>query len=176
MRLIEITRPSFYEEAIEVLERAGYKKLGSGVYGTAFQRKSRPNEIIKLFSQNDEAYMAYVEFILENQDNPHFPKIIGKPMEITSDYYAVKMEKLEPVSRDTFDRKFYNGLEQYLNGYDVTDSFTEAYIDAHPKFKEALDKLSNFKNQTHYEWDFHAGNIMWRNKTLVILDPLFWDM
>lgn len=174
MRIDELTRPDFYKDAVDKLHNAGYKFLGDGVYASAFQRKSRPNEIIKLFKSSDEAYMHYLEFVLENQSNPHFPKIFGKPMEITPDYYVVKMEKLDPVGK-SFDRKFFNGIEHYLDGFVISDSYIEAYLDSHPSFKEALDKLAEFKKETYYDWDFHSGNVMWRNNTLVIIDPVYND-
>lgn len=174
MRINEISRPYTYHEAVDKLYNAGYKSLGSGAYGHAFQRKSRPNEILKIFSAYDDAYIDYLEFIRNHQNNKHFPKIIGKPMKITPDYHAVKLEKLEPVIRPDFEPSFYHSIEQYLNGYDITDRFTEAYIDANPTFKDALDLLIHFQNMHNYEWDIHAGNIMWKNNTLVFIDPVVY--
>jgi hypothetical protein len=94
--ITEISRPDFRNEAVELLISKGYKQLGSGTFANVFERKSRPNEVIKLFASNDGAYESYLDFIMKHQDNPHFPKVIGKPMSITTDYDAVKLEKLEP--------------------------------------------------------------------------------
>lgn len=174
-QLDEITRPEFREDAVEFLTSRGYEQLGSGTFANVFQRKSRPNEVIKLFSTSDDAYEAYIKFIMKNQGNPHFPRIIGKPMEITPDYYAVKLEKLEPVSERDGLGKLISELYTFMIEYSTPESL-ETYFDAFPKFREASEKLREFmeNNSEHgWDWDLHEGNLMWRGKTLVLTDPIY---
>jgi hypothetical protein len=173
--ITEISRPGYRDEAAEILRSKGYEELGSGTFANVFQRKSRPNEVIKLFGTNDDAYESYINFIMKHQDNPHFPKVIGKPILITHDYYAVKLEKLEPyeIKRDSVE--FINNIDNYLHNFSSksrNESF-ENYLDAFPKFKEALDLLKTHKDEVLFGWDIHSGNIMWRGNTIVLTDPLY---
>ena len=176
--ITEISRPNFREDAVDLLTSKGYEQLGSGTFANVFQRKSRPNEVIKLFGTNDDAYESYINFIMKHQDNPHFPKVIGKPMMITPDYYAVKLEKLEPYDRKRDGLDLIRNIDQYLDGpFSSTsrkESFEE-YLDAFPKFKEALDLLKTHKYKSSHGWDIHAGNVMWRGNTIVLTDPLYYS-
>lgn len=169
----EISRPYTRQDAVEFLSDRGYTMLGSGGFANVFKRKSRPNEVIKLFSSSDDAYEAYLDFIIKNQDNPHFPKVIGKPMLITPGYYAVKLEFLKPYDfiKDGLD--YINNISDYLENDNESD-YIKIYFDAYPKFKDALDKLKKFiSNNPEFAYDIHTGNVMWRNNTLVLTDPVY---
>lgn len=167
----EISRPSYRNEAVELLISKGYEQLGSGTFANVFLRKSRPNEVIKLFGTNDGAYETYIDFIMKHQDNPHFPKVIGKPMLITPDYYAVKLERLEPYKIRRDGHEMVDGVLFYLNNH-KNESF-DTYLEAFPKFKEALDLVKKHNDEVSYGYDIHSGNLMWRGKTLVLTDPLY---
>jgi hypothetical protein len=168
----EITRPEFRNDAVELLQSKGYEQLGSGKFANVFLRKSRPNEVIKLFGTNDEAYESYIDFIMKHQDNPHFPKVIGKPMLITPDYYAVKLERLEHYDVKKEGILLQRQISAYVEDDRHISDFKD-YLDAFPKFKEALDLLKEFNDEASYEYDIHSGNIMWRGRTLVLTDPLY---
>jgi hypothetical protein len=178
--LNELSKPSYRNEAVEILQSNGYNHLGSGKFADVFQRKSRPNEVIKLFDSGDEAYIDYLEFIMRNQDNPHFPKVFGKPMKITPDYYVVKLEKLESYDIFRDGRQLVNDISKFLRrnpgeDYQSEEEMNEIeafknYLESFPKFKEALEKLMKFENI--YDFDIHAGNLMWRKNTLVLSDPI----
>lgn len=167
--ITEISRPEFRNEAVELLTSKGYEELGSGKFANVFLRKSRPNEVIKLFGTNDAAYESYLDFIMKHQDNPHFPKVIGKPMLITTDYYAVKLERLEPYDVKKEGILLQRQISAYLEDDRHISNFKD-YLDAFPKFKEALDLLKEFNEHIY---DIHSGNIMWRGKTLVLTDPIY---
>jgi hypothetical protein len=67
-------------------------------------------------------------------------------------------------------------LQRQISAYVEDDrhiSDFKDYLDAFPKFKEALDLLKEFNDEASYEYDIHSGNIMWRGKTLVLTDPLY---
>lgn len=51
--------------------------LGSGVQGSAYGFKSRPNSVVKAARLQglDDPYLRYVTTVLQHQDNPFFPRI-----------------------------------------------------------------------------------------------------
>jgi hypothetical protein len=65
------------------LSRNGFDKevLGSGVFGIVFSRPGK-NYVYKVFKADDWGYRKYLKYMLDNQDNPHVPKIIGKPLRL----------------------------------------------------------------------------------------------
>lgn len=114
------------------LKNTGYqvRELGHGSFAIVFQRPGR-NEVYKLFTTSDHGYMKFFQFALKNQDNPHLPRVYGKPITLTMDnerakktrsgnrYYLIRTEKLEkakdptPNSHDMRDFiEKYNNLKE----------------------------------------------------------------
>ena len=90
------------DEYNEMLLQNGWKRIGAGSYGVVYEKQGL-NYVIKVYI-NDPSYSAYLDFILENQNDPHLPKIrkVFVPYGSVSDgveYGAVAIEKLKPVQR-----------------------------------------------------------------------------
>src|SRR6478752_6436146 len=94
MRLFELSLPKDTLAATNALKKAGYEHLDIGSFADVFHKTGKPY-ILKLFISRDEAYLEYLKLVTTHS-NPHFPKIIGKPIRVTDAYYAIRIEKLEP--------------------------------------------------------------------------------
>ena len=73
MKLAEIKKDESYEKYLTRAERLGIKRLGSGSHATVFQHPYRQNIAVKIFT-DDPAFITYMEFCLQNRNNPYLPK------------------------------------------------------------------------------------------------------
>lgn len=90
-------------------------RLGSGVYGSVYKHPKNENTVIKVYS--DRGYHEYVNWAKQNQDNPHVPKIYAHKQLNDSGLGVVKMEKLQPLSRENpADNKYIIHGNSYLRG------------------------------------------------------------
>lgn len=113
MKINEITRPESIRDARFILSRYGYGQLGHGVYGSVFGKENEPF-ILKLFSIQDSSYVAYLNLITR-VNNPHFPQVKGKPIKVNNEYYAVQLERLEPI--EGFNVELQKSLREYVIKY-----------------------------------------------------------
>jgi len=180
--LDEITRPT-HRAAAKILADAGYKLLGSGLYANVYA-KPDDNYVLKLFSNDDEAYINFMYLTIGNP-NPHFPKFKGKMMRVTDDYYAIRMERLTPLKINTDDsRKLARNLSTYTKliqqkaGRRQPDNekiiaineYMDELDEEQPGIKYACNIIgNNLKTETV---DIHDENIMMRGNVLVITDPV----
>jgi hypothetical protein len=185
MRLNELNIPKTINGAIWHLEKFGWKVIGSGGYASVLGHKDR-NYVLKLFVADDNAYISFVKLALKNQDNPHFPKFHHGLINVAPGYKAIRMEKLKPYNGDVLRDK----MDELI--YKICD-----YFDLHPKklHKDAIDKLikkfsadqpkvitpelmkaiiliSRIIVKKSFDNDLNTGNIMWRDRTIVITDPM----
>lgn len=178
--LAELSRPDTLRAAVDKLTSLGFKSVGSGYYGQVFE-KNNIDYVLKIFSNRDKAYRDFINLI-SSSNNPHFPKIRGSLVKINDSYSAIRMEKLKP----NHDSKLADLMDVYLNdgknedGEDLDslpsdyDSYMEDLFKKQPKLQEALDDIKNhlIAGKGHGS-DLHGDNIMWRNSTVVIIDPIF---
>jgi len=166
-----------YEKFATELKAAGFKKLGAGIKAIVYEHPQLPY-VIKVFN-NDPKYFKYFNWARENQDNPHVPQIRGKYIKINERLYAVRMEKLIPVTRDyEFIRKY---IDPKIPVVDPQSIFLATMI-LSPKNSEFLEnnypKMVEVKSFIHSVVkvgadDLHNGNVMKRSDgTLVVTDPL----
>lgn len=163
-RLVEVSRPETIRDAGDKLAQAGYRSIGFGSYSEIFSKPGDP-WVLKLFDADDSAFLAFIDFSRHCR-SPHFPVYKGKPLRITDAYYAIRMEKLTDVQCH-----WWRYLKAYFNG--ETDGYSPAddYMKAHPSFKKACDAL--MQDMLHdFDPDIKPANIMQRNGTLVLVDPI----
>lgn len=157
-------------------EKHGFKKLGTGQYGIAYENPKLPY-VLKIFDLADTGYLSFVNLVFANPNN-HFPKFIGKPMKISNDLMAIRMEKLEKNSDGW--KLFKEYLSHFIQGMilpsykyihnestdEIIDKFGQSMIDA-------LDLITTIKpkNEFTLNFDIHPGNVMHRGNTPVIIDP-----
>lgn len=173
MRIDELTMPQTFTEAKDRLEDAGYRELGSGYYGSVFQKPGAPY-VLKLFSSDDRAYKEFVKMALRSKNN-HFPRFKKGLVRINNGFVAIRMEPLEKLPTDDYvdfymiDR-FFSHDRREMNEEDITDFISDEYGE---EFLSALgeikDLISHNKGMID---DLHQDNIMLRGNTLVITDPV----
>jgi hypothetical protein len=174
--LDEITRP-MQGNAEYMLEKAGYEKIGNGIYANVFA-KPGADHVLKLFGYSDLAYKDFVNMTIQNP-NIHFPKFKGKLMKVTKDYYAIRMELLTPLPKDKGDA--LQLIKNYIYAY-IRDSFQPFYganqmaMDnlekAQPGITEAAELVATLIKNNDLGLDLHMKNAMMRGNTIVITDPV----
>jgi hypothetical protein len=159
-------------EFIENLEANNYKEymIGSGFFSGVFARP-QDNYVIKIF-QNDKGYNKFLKYILQNQNNPHIPKIKGKPITLLKKYKIVRIEKLSPITtpeqEEIFNKLYHYINRKYPNG--KADNQSEIKYTIKNKYPNIIPILEiMIDNKTIL--DFHKENMMFRGDTPVITDP-----
>ena len=192
--------PSVQNKSIayaSVLEKHGFVQMGSGAYASVW-RHPKLNYVLKVFVEDDRAYVAWAKICLANKDNPNLPKLLSrKPIKISDYFYAVRMEKLtecnqqlRPVIRDisilvdkideNLGIKNPNDVKSYIEGQGL-DRDKDDY-----DYSNLLYYITNVdtgivnaiwlviqavRNQLGYG-DLAIRNFMMRGDTLVFTDPL----
>lgn len=146
----------------------GWNLIGKGHEALVF---ANPNKdyIVKLFIPNTNS-KDFLKFIINNQSNPHVPKLKGKPVKIKSDSPVImaRMERLAPIENDNDPI-----VSQYLpreKGGDVWDLFDPDNASWIKENNPELYALIDFINNARSEPDFHLENIMKRGNTIVFID------
>jgi hypothetical protein len=175
-----------------------YDAAGKGANAIVIKHGAR-NEVIKFWLE-DAAYEDFINYVDKNPSE-YFPKLYSKPKELTAFFLRpkdfpkkvkyVRMEELEAF-KEPFSG-FVDMLRDviYLAGQTKTfDEFTKKRpkydsLDRWSKFdKEFIKVIFNFvreidsrvshsflSSNKHF-FDIHAGNIMMRGTTPVIIDPI----
>jgi hypothetical protein len=177
MRIDEITRPKTKNEAGYRLYNAGYQPLGSGLYARVYQ-KPGAKYVLKMFRSDDLCYPNYVRMVKQHQDNPHFPKIFGRLVRVTSEYYAVRTEHLEwgYTKLDQPVRAFIANYA-YRPSPEEQVALAQRYaqvIQQYPRLEEACKLILTVSPEGKDECnvDIHSENVMLRDGFPVFTDPL----
>ena len=145
------------DDANDILTKAGYRLIGAGSAADVYH-KPGGQFVLKLFKASDQAYIHYLNLITTVK-NPHFPVVKGKPMKITSSYYGVQLELLQPLPFETEERIFRE------IDWDHPENVPGELGVALRLIHEHVFRQSGVLP------DIGFGNIMWRGQTLVIVDP-----
>ena len=97
-----------------IMEAYGFTHLGTGSYGSAYEHPLYP-WVFKVF-KHDNSYLKFYKYFKKHQNNPNLPKIKGPIIKIGEDAYAVKLEKLTPITDD-----------QYYKLQDLIDIFRDTF-------------------------------------------------
>lgn len=178
MKINEITRPQTIADADRILKQHGYKRLGVGSFGVAYQK--RPDQVLKLFASSDTAYLKFIHTI-KTANNPHFPKIFGNPIRINETYYGIKTEMLETIDLtvaynvSSSIRKYIFNMQRGKQPTPETDIYKEIapYVKNYEEFDRACKILVDLiKSDPDITLDIATRNIMFRNGTVVFSDPV----
>jgi hypothetical protein len=162
------------KEFIENLRANGYKEylLGEGYFSGVFARP-QDDYVIKIFNK-DPGYNKFLKYVLENQNNPHVPKIRGKPIKLLNKYRIVRIEKLSDLNsaehKEIYDKLYYYIFNKYPYPNKTIENITDIKNYIIENFPNILPILETMKDNKSI-LDFHEGNIMFRENTPVITDP-----
>lgn len=168
--------------AMDFVKKRGVKSrpIGEGLFAKVYSTGKKARRVYKVFTVDIEEYDAYLEYlsyIVDMQENPFVPKIFytmewRSPKETA---YVVCMERLECISADSDED------DDIHNGYGSPEMLEELALNFHPKspLNKFIDKrlVSILKVINKLledsDPDIHYGNIMRRrNGQLVITDPV----
>lgn len=136
-----------YDNFIAYLKNEkGWRIIGTGARGTVFD-KSGKSYVLKLY-KNDNCYNMFLDFLEENQNNPHLVKIQRRIVSGNSGLVAI--EKLQRITYSDWRDTLVSSLGGYLENLNVKDkSFEEVLEIIKDKIK---NKYTSFLNaDTYYD-------------------------
>jgi hypothetical protein len=150
------------------LRELGWNRIGAGSFARVFEHPKYPL-VLKIFTSKDKCYIKFLKYIQQNSTNPYLPKIRGKILKLNRDFYAVRLEKLEPVDKRVWDNQydpmFYDFAELNFNYEKIKARY--------PKYKELWKTMVDIKKDTNCNLDIHSGNFMMRGNQIVLIDPVW---
>lgn len=176
------------KDYVKRLKKLGIKQLGSGNFADVFQHPTMPNVVVKLLTESDKGYEAYVKFSQKNKSNKYVPKILqvveaDKAFDKKGEYdmgdlRLIFMEKLEPIHYN----KYVDFGEHILKVSGVkAPNVEKALMDVNTWKKAAAQKkdpdlaaIAKFIVKTQggaVQLDMHDGNMMMRGSSVIITDP-----
>lgn len=183
MKIYEITRPAEIRDAAKILLRAGYRDIAyetgytQGTFSTVMYRPGDPF-LIKLFVQEDYSYRRFLKLI-KSVRNQHFPVIRGQPIRVSNNYYAVRLEHLQPFPQSGELGSLRYHMQGYLENLALSNIETADYYSNYipPSIRDALDLIYHncLENYPGSIVDLHRYNVMLRGNVVVIIDPTSYD-
>ncbi len=159
------TRASWNNDLHKLMEKHGFKLLGSGKYASVFGNP-KYQYVLKVFMK-DSAYLKWVSFVQANKENPYVPKIRGKVLKITPIIYAIRLEKLSPYSEMPSLSPKTTG-PQFMRDYRKWQD-DKNFKSSDKNIQDILDHFTINKALL----DLHSENMMMRGDQLVIVDPYY---
>jgi len=184
-RIVSVDWKNTDEDIIELLQKLGFEKRGSGYYGRAYV-SPLTSFVVKIFTNEDRNYLKYVtDYVKKNRNNPHLPRIYKVIPDVGSGESMVIMEKLYHLSDNEMQSKLIAMIEYFgdLGKYNpkwftkegiryfMNKSHINKIIDDFPLLAMAIVDMAKIFGTTYT--DMHYGNIMKRDDgTLVLTDPV----
>jgi hypothetical protein len=160
-------RDTAMEKLTDYLETQGFKHIGQGSYSEIYLKPGYP-WMFKLWS-HDPAYLWWITWAAQHQDNPNVPRVKGLPVKIAPDTYVVRLEKLRGRSR--YDHK---QLTDMLDGIETVDDISKEDLQwirrEYPGIYDALRVIQ--RAGSDFVVDLHSDNIMMRGQIPVLADPV----
>jgi len=177
-----ITTSKKLTEFSNYMQQQGFQILGSGMLGLAFEKPGYP-WVFKIF-HDDMGYLHYFNYAKQNQNNPHVPRTKGGALKLTTDpasgtLYLVRIEKLSPLPDNMKQLPIIQAITSIEWGADdmkekikINKLQSKTVEQIIHNYSPQLLSVIKACNNSGYNTDFHSGNIMMRNNTIVISDPL----
>jgi len=187
---------SYWYDIEKILLNNGFFIAGKGSHAKVYAHPHK-KYVYKVFD-NDVAYSLYIQYCLQNQNNPHIPKIIKQPLEIVkffkhndtqNNFTVVRVERLNNL--DVKFSEFYNVKLQYnivmyrkfgeyqifRDHYNPSKAYRgiNEYINAYPEFQfsSVFKTLNDIYDKIKFFADISPSNFMRRDDgTVVIIDPV----
>lgn len=155
-----------------VLDAAGMEVIGHGFFAEVFG-KPHCDRVYKIAEWSEaDGYCTFLRTLSQQaQQNPFLPKVFGVwiisyPENENCQYYLAALEKLTPYEDSPDSVELASAVRQML----AAGIQLPAEPDA---LEQALSLLAATKQESFHDcFDIHNGNIMLRQKQLVITDPL----
>lgn len=163
------------------LDCQGVEVLGMGAFGAVIDCDLF---VIKIFDATDMGYISFLNFCETVGKNRYLPEIYFH-QKISKYLHIAMIEKLEAFGSET--DKEYLGIRQYGQRWgrkaeaEKLNAEVTAILELMKTYKDAYNQVAADHNSTA-DWkvheymselchDVHSGNVMLREKQLVITDP-----
>lgn len=143
-----------------------------GAFGAVYEKPGYP-WVFKIFT-GDPAYKRYIDYVIKHQNNPYVPRIKGKIIKINFNTYALRMEKLEPLSKNK--SKSVSKLYYILYGIRRASELERKELEWLEKnYPGVVDILTTLSRVGGDKLDIDSKNMMMRGKIPVLVDPVIND-
>lgn len=178
-QIVSLDSVNSIEDLEDELAKHGYQRLvvGAGAHALVFARENDPY-VVKLFMK-DLAYNYFMNLVRRNPGNPHFPKFKGKTISFkagSSKWNLLRMERLRKYNRSNPEDfkiftvfKRFMGMRPMISFDESIEQVEERVNQQFPEFKATCQLVVD--NRYQNSLDIHSGNLMFRGKTPVIIDP-----
>ena len=169
------TRKDQLKQWHHYMTQNGFTKLGSGSFAGVYEHPNYP-WIFKVFN-NDPAYLYYLKYAKNNQQNPAVPKIKGNIIKINDNTFAIRTEKLSPAPPELIHD--VNNLAYYIaqvfanNPANITKDAIQQIKSAKKPYPNIYKVLNDLATSTSFTFDIYGDNIMMRGNIPVLTDPIF---
>ena len=153
----------------------GFKHLGEGNFASVYEHPSYP-WVFKVF-KNDSGYMHFFQYAKANQNNPNLPKIKGNFIKINDNTFAIRLKKLKPISNTFFIHNMAEPISiirllKNRNINDLDQDYQHTLLKLQKNFPGIFQIIHDMV-KSKYLLDISSRNMMMRNNTPVITDPIF---
>lgn len=177
---------------IDGLEEEGFEvnTLGQGYFAVVFERPGG-KDVYKLFTAKDKGYLSYLQFVKQNQNNPHVPKIYGGLMRVKmplndskhhgEDWILVRIEKLSdrgnhPELNSVTMNHYISSQPDFTSRHQssklpMKPNALKAFEKKYPQMAQVLKWIASNGNRNGVTIDLHGDNYLFRGDTVVITDP-----
>jgi hypothetical protein len=163
-------------DVITYLTNKGFEYVGHGVYSGVFDHPSFGGRyVLKVFC--DRYYEDFLNYAIKNAWNDHLPKVYGKVMPLGENGRMVRIEKLRKFTPADYSATDLGILTEYIwqglgKHTPEEDRALAHWADRNDlrEFAATVIHVIKYKPEGALP-DLHAGNFMWRGRTIVLNDP-----
>lgn len=153
----------------------GFTFLGSGNFGSVYESPNYP-WVFKIF-KDDPGFIHFFKYVKANQQNDNLPKVKGNLIKINDTTFVIRVEKLTPMTNTIFNNEFNNigPIMRLFSRRELAD-MDQDYQAEIIKFKQkypGIFKILYDMVKSNYLLDLSARNMMMRDNTPVVTDPIF---
>ena len=162
------------------LHKIGFNRLGAGYFSIVLEHKMVPDHVIKVTVREDEGYESWVEFAMDNQDNPLCPRVLHKEKHGELTIYV--LQKYDAIRTSNADELTQLQMAQSLFHYSLSDDYAVggghllewfAYVSRTPlEYVRSVREFLRRSKVGNMNVDLHSDNLMLHNGRIVITDPL----
>jgi len=159
-------------EVCHELECQGCVLIGQGAYSKVY---ALPGDdiVLKLFHHSNDRWIHYAQWITNNSPNIHTPQLINRPAAVTDEFWAVHMERLQPLQNYLIYLQYVSPALRHIKHININSIFDAANYDWLQQNHADLAELYHYLHVISQGClDLGPDNVMRRGNTLVLLDPV----
>lgn len=168
---------TLYNMLDQEMFKIGYYLIGAGEAANVYEHRDRPKEVLKIFYNKYLQHADWLRWVAQNQHNPHVPQLHSDLVCVKHNVYAIRMERLEPLTASTI-KKYLN--PKLIKDKDVRPEVLLEYyyylavnkmkqnrkwlVKNYPLLVATMDEAAQLRDDLYVE-------AMQRGSTVVFIDP-----